>query len=95
LLKFDEEDETFMVDGLEEAGGVEGPMKNLEGAGDLGWRREGCLATLSAEIGIHYPLAGMTDSGLTIIGPPGRRGLELGSWSCTPRSWRRMYGSTL
>jgi hypothetical protein len=61
----DEEEEMFMVDGLEELGGT-------EGAGDpssLGTHREGSFATIGAGIGLRYPLTSMTDSGLTVIGP--------------------------
>ncbi len=63
LLKFDEEDEMFMVDGLEETT----PAKDLEG--DPGMKKEGSLATIGPGIGIRYPLTGMTDSGMTVIGP--------------------------
>jgi hypothetical protein len=82
LLKFDEEDEMFMVDGLEEASAIEGGVKGLGGAGDLGSRREGSLATLGPGIGIRYPLAGMTDSGLAVIDPQtgGAFAGEEGTW---------------
>jgi hypothetical protein len=65
LLKFDEEEEMFMVDGLEETGGTEGARDPTSPS----TRREGSLATIGAGIGLRYPLTSMTDSGLTVIGP--------------------------
>jgi hypothetical protein len=65
LLEFEEEEEMFMVDELEEAGGTEGES----GAEGVGTRREGSLVTIGAGIGLRYPLISLKDSGLTVIGP--------------------------
>jgi len=82
LLKFDEEDEMFVVDGLEDGGALEGTT-NLGAVEEDGSRREGSLATIGPGIGIHYPLSGTVDGGSTKVGispavlsagPPGEEG---------------------
>jgi hypothetical protein len=65
LLKFDEEEEIFMVDGLEDTGRTEGATDPAS----LDTRREDSLATIGAVIGLRYPLTSMKDSGLTVIVP--------------------------